>query len=66
SDRYGEESYSSSPQNNPQGPNSGSSRVVRGGGWYSSVSSCRVAYRFGDYPDFRSNSHGFRLVLSQD
>jgi formylglycine-generating enzyme required for sulfatase activity len=64
SDRYGD--YSSSPQNNPQGPNSGSRRVRRGGSWYDFVSDCRVAYRDVLYPDSRYDSLGFRLVLSQD
>ena len=66
SDWYGEESYSSSPQNNPQGPNSGSRRVLRGGGWSSIGNICRVAYRGRFNPDYRSNVLGFRLVLSQD
>ena len=66
SDWYGEESYSSSPQNNPQGPNSGYSRVLRGGSWHYDVSSCRVAGRYRSNPASRDNSRGFRLVLSQD
>ena len=34
-DWYGESYYSSSPSNNPTGPNSGSERVDRGGSWVS-------------------------------
>ena len=66
SDWYG--SYSSSPQNNPQGPNSGSSRVLRGGRWSTLDLSCRVAIRFRSGPDLRYSNYfgGFRLVLSQD
>jgi formylglycine-generating enzyme required for sulfatase activity len=70
SDWYG--SYSSSPQNNPQGPNSGTRRVLRGGGCRSSgyFGICRVANRFRDDPasgfNFGAGSSGFRLVLSQD
>jgi len=67
SDWYGEESYSSSPQNNPQGPNSGKERVLRGGGWNSYVDDCRVALRYSSVPDnWGFNDGGFRLVLSQD
>jgi formylglycine-generating enzyme required for sulfatase activity len=66
SDWYGEESYSSSPQNNPQGPSSGSYRVLRGGSWYHFVSSCRVGNRGRVDPDYWDNINGFRLVLSQD
>ncbi|HIC37696.1 MAG TPA: sulfatase-modifying factor protein, partial [Candidatus Marinimicrobia bacterium] len=58
--------YSSSPQTDPQGSNSGKFRVLRGGGWHYSVSNCRVAYRFKHYPDLKYNNLGFRLVLSQD
>jgi formylglycine-generating enzyme required for sulfatase activity len=64
SDRYG--SYSSSPQNNPQGPSSGSYRVRRGGGRYYNGNFCRVASRYRSYPDLRYYDRGFRLVLSQD
>ena len=66
SDWYGEESYSSSPQNNPQGPNSGSRRVLRGGSWPVSDYGCRVANRLRFDPDSGNDSFGFRLVLSQD
>ena len=60
-DWYG--SYSSSAQTNPTGPSSGSSRVLRGGGWYSGAWSCRVSYRGGNDPSYRSNNGGFRVVL---
>ncbi len=66
SDWYGEESYSSSPQINPQGPNSGKARVVRGGCWFNYDFVCRVADRGRYNPDFRYSGYGFRLVLSQD
>ena len=66
SDWYGEESYSSSPQNNPQGPSSGSYRVLRGGGWYRYDDGCRVASRSWDNPINWYHPLGFRLVLSQD
>ena len=67
SDWYSDSYYRSSPKNDPQGPNSGSSRVLRGGGWLYLDSSCRVASRDWVSPDFRKlNFFGFRLVLSQD
>ena len=66
SDWYDEGYYSGSPQTDPQGSNSGKSRVLRGGFWYNNASSCRVANRFRYYPDFSFNYYGFRLVLSQD
>lgn len=59
--------YSQTPSggwNNPQGPASGSSRVLRGGGWYGdSGLYCRCAYRnFGDPSYHYSASLGFRLA----
>ena len=68
SDWYDEGYYSGSPQTDPQGPNSGDYRVLRGGFWGNSDPYCRVAYRLVSNPD---NVHwyyhfGFRLVLSQD
>ena len=69
SDWYG--SYSSSPQNNPQGPNSGykGNCILRGGCWRdggSVANGCRVAYRSRLNPGIRYRRYGFRLVLSQD
>ena len=60
-DWYG--SYSSSAQTNPTGPSSGSSRVLRGGGWISSARSCRVSNRNYPDPSFRNHDYGFRVVL---
>ena len=51
SDWYDEDYYSSSPSRNPQGPSSGSYRVLRGGSWNDNtgdsswVFNLRVAYR---------------------
>jgi len=58
-----EASYSSSPSSNPQGPSTGSSRVLRGGGWCSIPRNCRVSIRYSNGPDVWSNFYGFRLVL---
>ncbi|MDD4310228.1 MAG: SUMF1/EgtB/PvdO family nonheme iron enzyme [Candidatus Cloacimonetes bacterium] len=60
-DWYGSSYYSSSPGNNPTGPASGSYRVKRGGLWYFSASSCRVAYRSGNSPYGSDYGVGFRL-----
>ncbi len=66
SDWYSDSYYRSSPKNDPQGPNSGSRRVLRGGSWANFDYDCRVAFRYGSYPDNRYYYGGFRLVLSQD
>ena len=60
-DWYG--SYSSSSQRNPKGPNSGSSRVNRGGGWDFNAWSCRVSVRYSHAPGSRISNLGFRLAL---
>jgi len=57
--------YKNSPKNNPKGPNSGSARVLRGGGWYVKAEYCRVANRGGSNPDSSYISVGFRLARSQ-
>ena len=56
--------YSSGGQTNPQGPASGSLRVIRGGSWDHDPSYCRVAYRFNFTPDFRNYYLGFRVALA--
>ena len=63
SDWYG--SYSSYSQNDPTGPNSGSDRVKRGGGWIFNARFCRSSLRIYDSPGSRYFVLGLRLVLSQ-
>ncbi len=41
---------------------SGSSRVIRGGGWNDSAVNCRSAYRSSDAPGYRFGILGFRLL----
>ena len=55
-------SYSSSPQTNPTGPTSGSTRVFRGGSWEYTAKICRVAYRDGNFPGIRGSYLGLRVV----
>ena len=61
-DWYDEKYYSNSPKKNPQGPASGSKRVVRGGGWGFFAEFCRAAYRNGNGPGDRLDDVGFRLL----
>jgi formylglycine-generating enzyme required for sulfatase activity len=60
-DWYG--TYPSEIAVDPQGPASGSYRVIRGGNWGSLARYCRSASRDG-YPEGRSFSLGFRVVLA--
>ncbi len=62
SDWYDEDYYGNSPQNNPQGPASGSSRVFRGGSWDYLAILCRSAFRYYLTPGYRNDLMGFRLV----
>jgi len=59
------DNYSEQAQNNPSGPYSGESRVVRGGGYNFGANMCRVSFRGVQSPDFKSTYIGFRLVLPQ-
>ncbi|MCX7392524.1 MAG: SUMF1/EgtB/PvdO family nonheme iron enzyme [Planctomycetales bacterium] len=63
SDKWDEKDYGSSPWEDPQGPASGSVRVVRGGSWYNENRYSRAANRVGGKPGNRSNSDvGLRVV----
>ena len=64
SDWYGSDYYANSPQTNPKGASSGSSRVLRGGSWLGNASSCRVSSRSINAPGSRGSYCGFRLVCS--
>jgi len=63
-DWYDAKYYSQSPARNPQGPENGMVRVLRGGAWLLFPQFCRAAYRFRNSPDFRFNLVGFRLARS--
>ncbi|NLF95063.1 MAG: formylglycine-generating enzyme family protein [Oligosphaeraceae bacterium] len=64
SDWYGENYYGNSARRDPQGPESGTYRVLRGGGWSLDANFCRSASRYGGTPGYRSTSFGFRVCLS--
>jgi formylglycine-generating enzyme required for sulfatase activity len=64
SDWYGYGYYGTSPENNPQGPATGSYRVFRGGSWGDHPSYCRVAIRGYQSPFDVDIILGFRLVLA--
>jgi iron(II)-dependent oxidoreductase len=63
-DWYDPRYYARSPRDNPQGPESGATKVLRGGAWLLFPEFCRVAYRFRNNPAFRFNLIGFRLARS--
>ena len=65
-DYYGWDYYEQSPEQDPQGPASGSSRVLRGGSWNFGARLTRSAFRNGNDAVDRSNDFGFRLVRELD
>ena len=62
SDWFGDYDLSEKLQVDPNGPEAGERRVLRGGSWYSDGRSCRSAVRLHFLPDYRSFNFGFRLV----
>ena len=60
-DWYGD--YPQDGVTDPVGPETGSRRVYRGGGWSSHARHCRAAYRDYCLPSGRSSYLGFRLVF---
>jgi formylglycine-generating enzyme required for sulfatase activity len=54
--------YTSDPQTNPSGPESGSDRLVRGGGVFNGTNSLRSSVRVGAPPDGTAGILGFRVA----
>jgi tetratricopeptide (TPR) repeat protein len=66
SDWYAD-SYANAKNQDPQGPDSGTQRVLRGGCWhFGSPRLCRSASRNGVGPDDRDFINGFRVVVASD
>jgi formylglycine-generating enzyme required for sulfatase activity len=65
-DYFQEDYYKQSPEKDPTGPTSGSSRVLRGGSWSNFTRVTRSANRVRDDADDRGSNRGFRLVRELD
>jgi len=65
-DWYDKNYYETSPSANPIGPDSGESRVVRGGFWLSSGYYVRSAYRSRRDPKKSYFSVGFRCAMDAE
>ena len=69
SDRYGATYYKDRSNNgadtvtDPQGPETGFDRVIRGGSMFNDPGDCRVSYRGKDVPGGRYGNLGLRLAL---
>ncbi len=63
-DRFDPTYYMASPDMDPPGPEAGTNRVLRGGGWSSPASCCRSASRNCDVEPYScSSSYGFRFIV---
>ncbi|HOH79763.1 MAG TPA: SUMF1/EgtB/PvdO family nonheme iron enzyme [Candidatus Cloacimonadota bacterium] len=54
-------SYPQTGSTNPRGPNSGSLKVLRGGGWGATPNQCRNTSRHSSSPGHKHGSIGFRV-----
>ena len=61
-DWYEPKYYATAPEKNPKGPDKGTQRSFRGGGWIDSTPSVRVAQRNGTDPNTKMNWMGFRCA----
>jgi len=66
-DFYQVDYYEESPEENPRGPKTGETKVVRGGAWKFSADSCRSGYRYNEDPGYADvcfgyDIYGFRCV----
>ena len=63
-DWYDRNYYKTAPNQNPRGPETGTQKSFRGGGWMDSTTTVRVAMRNGADPNTRINWLGFRCAKS--
>jgi formylglycine-generating enzyme required for sulfatase activity len=61
-DWYDSDYYKNSPAQNPTGPSTGVSKVVRGGSWGSNAAGLRAAERENHLPSFQGYGTGFRCT----
>jgi formylglycine-generating enzyme required for sulfatase activity len=66
-DFYDVDYYKRSPAQDPRGPESGRTKVVRGGAWRFSAERCRSGYRYNENPGYADvcfgyDIYGFRCV----
>jgi formylglycine-generating enzyme len=58
--------YPSTPVTDPRGPDTGSTRVGKGGNWNFYAEHCRAAYRYGNPPTDSATNIGFRCAMSAE
>ncbi len=68
-DEWCQDSYSAypaGPVTDPQGPEDGHNRVLRGGTWWAGSDACRSANRNYNDPTSQFDDYGFRLLRTED
>jgi formylglycine-generating enzyme required for sulfatase activity len=63
-DWYEETYFKEAPEQNPQSPEYGTFRVLRGGGYATTGGDIRITSRSKMVPDFRDETIGFRCAVS--
>ena len=58
--------YIVEPMINPKGPDTGETKIIRGGSWYFLPAHCLLARRYYGNPSEKGNRGGFRIALSVD
>jgi formylglycine-generating enzyme len=66
SDWYSDDYYRSSPEENPQGPDTGTEKVLRGGSWKDDYAEIRSMNREAENPLHSSHLIGFRCARDAD
>jgi formylglycine-generating enzyme required for sulfatase activity len=61
-DWYGQDYYAGAPERDPEGPESGMLKVLRGGAWNVQRGWVRGAHRHKGLPTSRNVTHGFRCA----
>ncbi|MFO0706201.1 MAG: SUMF1/EgtB/PvdO family nonheme iron enzyme [Nitrospira sp.] len=61
-DWYDQDYYKTAPDRNPKGPEAGTQKAFRGGGWMDSTTTMRAAMRNGTDPNTKINWMGFRCA----
>lgn len=64
-DYYDSEAYAANAERNPQGPASGTHRVIRGGSWSTADITQQTTYRYPSDPSSAWNSVGIRCVIDR-
>ncbi len=60
-DLYQVDYYQQSPEKDPRGPETGETKVVRGGAWKFSAESCRSGYRYNENPGYADVCFGYDI-----